>query len=121
MDNKDYQNETVVDSKMKKVDFEPLTHGISYLVDVDNQSKHEISKTPFIIGRSGDCALSINNDEKVSRIHCVITKKADAFIIEDLGSTNGTFVNDKPIAKAILKNNTKVQIGNRTFVFVVEN
>jgi pSer/pThr/pTyr-binding forkhead associated (FHA) protein len=34
----------------------------------------------------------------VSRVHCRLTLAADGLSVEDLGSTNGTFVNGKPVA-----------------------
>lgn len=48
--------------------------------------------TPFTIGRSSQCNLVIE-DEQVSKHHVCITRKAETLRIEDLNSTNGTYVN----------------------------
>ncbi|MGB7342119.1 MAG: FHA domain-containing protein [Phototrophicaceae bacterium] len=52
------------------------------------------------------------NDREVSRHHLRFTKGADSFTMEDLGSTNGTFVNGKRVTGSIaLKNGDMVGLG----------
>ena len=51
----------------------------------------------WIIGSSEDCDVVVAQ-EKVSRRHCRFTETADGHVIEDLGSTNGTYVNGERIA-----------------------
>jgi pSer/pThr/pTyr-binding forkhead associated (FHA) protein len=53
----------------------------------------------------------------VSRIHCRATVSADGLIeIEDLDSTNGTWVNGRREARAVLKELDLVRVGRVTFV-----
>jgi pSer/pThr/pTyr-binding forkhead associated (FHA) protein len=53
----------------------------------------------------------------VSRVHCRFTVDAgDRLELEDLGSTNGTFVNGRKIAKAVLGDGDKLTIGRVLFV-----
>ena len=47
----------------------------------------------------------------VSRLHCRLTAAADNLEVVDLRSTNGTFVNDKRVAKARLKSGDRLRIG----------
>ena len=49
------------------------------------------------VGRSDENQVQIK-DTSVSRRHLQITQKGDAYVIEDLGSMNGTFINDKPVS-----------------------
>lgn len=49
------------------------------------------------IGRANTCELTLN-DSKASRQHARITQQQDDYWIEDLGSSNGVFVNDKRIS-----------------------
>jgi pSer/pThr/pTyr-binding forkhead associated (FHA) protein len=46
------------------------------------------------IGREGELAL---DDEQASRHHARVSAQGDVAVVEDLGSTNGTYVNDQPI------------------------
>lgn len=53
----------------------------------------------------------------VSRVHCRFTvNQSNQLEIEDLGSTNGTFVNDKKVMKATLSDGDKLAIGRVKFV-----
>lgn len=47
----------------------------------------------------------------VSRIHCRLTATGDSLEVEDLKSTNGTFVNDQRIERATLANGDRLRVG----------
>ena len=68
------------------------------------------------IGRKPDNDLPIDNPA-VSGHHARIIEEQGAFFIEDLGSTNGTFVNDAKIQKHKLKNTDRIAIGKHLLVF----
>ena len=53
----------------------------------------------------------------VSRIHAVITRKNGQFIVTDLKSRNGTFVNNQRIRETVLKDSDKILFGERGFMF----
>ena len=71
-----------------------------------------------VIGRSLDCDLVLTEDA-VSRKHAKITRRGTNFIIEDVGSTNGTFVNGVKTEGAVLKDLDKIEVGKRSFTFHV--
>jgi ABC-type multidrug transport system ATPase subunit/ABC-type multidrug transport system permease subunit len=54
-------------------------------------------KASWVIGRAQDCDLVVP-EAQVSSHHCRLTHQADGFLLEDLGSTNGTYVNGAKIA-----------------------
>lgn len=57
----------------------------------------------------------------VSRVHCRFTlTQANELELEDLGSTNGTFVNGKKVGKAMLADGDKLTIGRVQFVAKAE-
>lgn len=63
------------------------------------------------IGRASKCHLVLD-DTYVSQIHARIYAKGDAFILEDLGSTNGTYLNRRRItAPTELQRGDRVKIG----------
>ncbi len=68
------------------------------------------------IGRSPDCDVFLD-DVTVSRRHAVALKQNDAFVIEDQGSLNGTFLNRRRIESAELSDDDELQIGKYRLVF----
>jgi Nif-specific regulatory protein len=57
----------------------------------------------------------------VSRRHCVISQRGDEFLIRDLESLNGTFVNDIPIKERKLEKGDKIAIGDSVLIVVDED
>ena len=77
-----------------------------------------IKNTEMIIGRSGDLDIVIVED-MVSRKHAKILIEDEQIYIQDLGSTNGSFVNGERIKRIKIKNGDRILIG--TSVMRVEN
>lgn len=69
------------------------------------------------VGRKPDNDIVINN-AAVSGYHCIVEKKGDTFSVEDLGSTNGTSVNDKRVQKCGLYNNDVIGVAKHQLVFL---
>jgi hypothetical protein len=69
------------------------------------------------IGRSPDCEVFLD-DVTVSRNHAVLTERDGAFVVEDQGSLNGTFVNRRRIDSAPLANGDELQIGKYRMTFI---
>lgn len=68
------------------------------------------------IGRTPDNVLPIDN-AAVSSHHACVFRDGDAFLIEDLDSTNGTFVNGGRVRRQTLKDGDVILIGKHTLVF----
>src|SRR5207248_2877438 len=64
----------------------------------------------IVIGRGGELDIVLVED-MVSRKHAKITTQGGKIVIQDLGSTNGTFVNGEKIKRARLKEGDRVLIG----------
>jgi hypothetical protein len=56
--------------------------------------------SPTVIGRDAGCGIRLERDDFASARHARIEARPDGIRIEDLGSTNGTFVNDERIKGA---------------------
>ena len=82
------------------------------ILSVDGQvlKEHTLSKERTLIGRKPHNDIQIDNLAVSGEHAAIITILNDSFI-EDLGSTNGTLVNGKPIKKHFLQNNDVVEIG----------
>ncbi len=71
----------------------------------------------FIMGRNPECQIHIHNNA-VSRQHARITRQQNNFIIEDLGSRNGTWVNNQEIrTPTALKDNDRIKICDCLFTY----
>jgi predicted component of type VI protein secretion system len=68
-------------------------------------------ETTCYIGRALDCAVR-TDDAMVSRKHSLIRVEGGRFVVEDLGSSNGTHVNDIKVSKQALNHNDVVRCGN---------
>lgn len=77
--------------------------------------KIETEKSEITIGRSPDTDIQIDN-LAVSKRHARLIRQKDQYALEDLNSTNGTFLNDEKITKAILKHNDVVTIGKHNLI-----
>ena len=73
----------------------------------------------IVIGRSSDLDMVLVED-MVSRKHAKITTQDGKIIIEDLGSTNGTFVNGEKIKQARLKEGDRILIGTSILKLVAQ-
>lgn len=70
-----------------------------------------------VIGRGEDCDIPLLL-ENVSRRHACIYRYRREYVIEDLNSTNGTFVNDERIDHCVLRNKDTIRIGNATMQLI---
>jgi pSer/pThr/pTyr-binding forkhead associated (FHA) protein len=53
----------------------------------------------------------------VSRLHCRIVARDDQLEVEDLSSTNGTFVNDKRVSRHVLSEGDVIKIGETQILY----
>lgn len=74
---------------------------------------------PTYVGRALDCAIR-TDDAMVSRKHSMIRMEGGAFVVEDLGSSNGTHVNDVRVTKQPLAHNDVVRCGSLWLRYVEE-
>lgn len=82
------------------------THGSSYPLEDFN-----------LIGRSHDATVRIS-DAGISRQHATIRREGKYFWVTDLGSANGSFVNDVAVTAArALRHGDRLQFGSSSFVF----
>ena len=81
--------------------------------------KIEIDKDVITIGRKPGNDVQIDN-LAVSGFHAKIVKEAGQYLIEDLNSTNGTFVAQKRVSRCALRNNDVITVGKHTLKFLSE-
>jgi predicted component of type VI protein secretion system len=85
--------------------------GASKEFTIDNSSQ--------IIGRSPETDIRIPVSD-VSRSHCEISVSGKKAVVRDLGSSNGTFVNDQKVSEAVLKPGDRIKIGPILFTVQID-
>ncbi|WP_163784980.1 GGDEF domain-containing protein [Myxococcus vastator] len=113
------QKETVV-TVISKISDRPVNLDAALVViyGLDLGRKFDLRSEETLIGRSSKADIQIDQ-ESVSRNHASITNSREGVRIRDLGSTNGTFVNDE-LAEGVreLRNGDLVKIGRTIFKYI---
>jgi len=107
------------------VSFTAPVRPVLMLVGGGRRGLWELTGRELVIGRDRDCAVAIPADQAASRRHARLrpTRRDSAEIeIEDLGSLNGTLVNDVPIdGPLILREHDAIRIGGTVFKFMLRD
>ncbi len=64
------------------------------------------------VGRAGGCQVTLEGDNYVSQLHARVFRRDGQFYVEDLGSTNGTYLNRRKVTAPIaIRKGDRLQIG----------
>jgi len=77
---------------------------------------HKITDQAITLGRDVDCTIQVL-DKGASRHHSEIFRIGEMVFIRDLGSRNGTYVNDERVDEELLREGDRVQVGSTVLVF----
>jgi diguanylate cyclase (GGDEF)-like protein len=78
-----------------------------------------VTTEPLIIGRSPKCEIQVDQ-ESVSRNHCRIRFEDGEFLVRDMGSTNGTYVNDNLVeGDGRLRHGDQLKVGRTILKFIL--
>lgn len=125
---KNKKTESIIDKKIEGIeeiasaileDIKKIPEGSSGLVIIKGPNigdKFLINKSKLTIGRNPESEIFLD-DITVSRKHAVLKKSGNDFLIKDLGSLNGSYVNGEIADNAVLKNGDRIQIGKYIFLF----
>lgn len=84
---------------------------------LDLGKKYNLDRPSLIIGRSSKADIQIDQ-ESVSRNHCKIINTGKTILLRDLGSTNGTYINDELVDEYVLRDGDFIKIGRCIFKFL---
>jgi diguanylate cyclase (GGDEF)-like protein len=112
------KNKTVV-TVVSKISERPAPNEAALVViyGMDLGKKFNLDKPTIVIGRSSKSTIQVDQ-ESVSRSHAKLINNGNALVLTDLGSTNGTYVNDEPITEAVLHDGDLIKIGRTIFKFL---
>ncbi len=127
---------TVINQEEKKTDRAPVDGPVEAKTLVIHRTKEKIigprlvcttasgdsriyplNKSKLVIGRSADADLSLL-DPLVSRKHCIIEKRENAFIVRNVSTTNPLLLNDSVIDEKRLYTGDQLKIGSAALAFL---
>ncbi len=82
----------------------------------DQGTRFRLENANVTIGRGSTSAVQLH-DTEVSREHAELRRHGDVFLVRDLGSSNGTFVNGKPVKEQELASGDQLQLGRTLLLY----
>jgi two-component system cell cycle response regulator len=115
------RNKTVV-TAISKISDRPVAKEACLVViyGLDLGKKYNLNRPQIVIGRSSKADIQIDQ-EAVSRNHCKIINTGKAILLRDMGSTNGTYINDELIDEYVLRDGDFIKVGRCIFKFLSGN
>ncbi len=115
------RNKTVV-TAISRISDRPVGKEACLVViyGLDLGKKYNLNRSSLIIGRSSKADIQIDQ-ESVSRNHCKIMNTGKEIMLRDLGSTNGTYINDELIDEYVLRDGDFIKVGRCIFKFLSGN
>jgi two-component system, cell cycle response regulator len=115
------RNKTVV-TAISKISERPVSKEACLVViyGLELGKKFNLSRPQIIIGRSSKADIQIDQ-EAVSRNHCKIINTGNAILLRDIGSTNGTYINDEMVDEYVLRDGDFIKVGRCIFKFLSGN
>lgn len=95
-----------------------IQHAFLEIMD-EEKRRFKLGEDDVLIGRTPDCDIQIIADN-VSRRHARISFGNEEYRIEDLGSTNGIYVNGVKVERCVLRKHDVLEIGGIKILFLEE-
>jgi len=82
----------------------------------DQGTRFQLEETVHTVGRTQGNSVRLH-DTEVSRSHAELIRRGDAYILRDLSSSNGTFVNGQPATEQELVSGDQLQVGRSLILY----
>jgi len=98
-----------------------ITHRAYLDIKTPNQPdrRFDLTGNRVVLGRAEDAGIQLPFGN-VSRDHSCIRRIDEEYVLDDLDSTNGTFVNGTRVVRCVLRNGDQIQVGDTRMLFVEE-
>jgi len=115
------RNKTVV-TVVSRISDRPVSKEACLVViyGMDLGKKYNLDRPSIVVGRSSKADIQIDQ-EAVSRNHCKLLNTGKSLMLRDLGSTNGTYVNDELVDEYVLRDGDFIKVGRCIFKFLSGN
>ncbi len=108
--------EMVTATSVARVIVRPIGEGAS---DQSREREFALDGRTVTVGRSPTCDISLEGDQLASRRHALLRAEGDRYTLVDLGSSNGSFVNDVEIQEpTVLHDGDHITIGEHDLLFL---
>jgi FHA domain len=91
---------------------------LAVYIEREGQERVRVTGERFVLGRGPQCDLIVDSP-RVSREHAVLIRQGMTYLLEDLASSNGTFVGDERITRQELQSGDVVRLGNEVLLVVI--
>ena len=91
---------------------------IALYLQRDGEEPVKVTTDRFVIGRGADCDMVIDSP-RVSREHVALTRKGVLFYLEDLNSSNGTWLGEERLHRRELESGDVISLGNVPVTFMI--
>lgn len=100
---------------------EPEPEERAYIIRANTNERIDVDQDPFILGKSEKADYQIHGNNAISRKHIEISKTEDGYQLEDLNSSNHTYIDGKKVTKREpLKDGQTFQLADEEFCFFIE-
>ncbi len=82
----------------------------------DGDKTYPLEKPRLVVGRDKKCDIQLDN-LAISREHCAFSRRGEAYVVRDLNSANGTFINGKKITEHFLNDGDEIVVGQFKLFF----
>jgi diguanylate cyclase (GGDEF)-like protein len=113
-------DDVTLTAELSELDLKARTPRNAFLLMIYGEAlgqRTEIGKEPLTIGRHASCHVVLP-DSTVSRVHCRLTPSEYGVLLNDEGSTNRTYVNDRPVHAHALQDGDVLRVGRSIFKFL---
>ncbi len=86
----------------------------------DQGLRYQLTGPVVRIGRDADNTIQLR-DQEVSRHHALLRCEGEQWVLEDCGSSNGTFVNSRPVQRHVLRSGDQIQLGRTLLLFTAQS
>lgn len=90
-------------------------------IELPNGGRRQLKGDALTVGRDAGNDIALTRDSKVSRSHAVLQKRNRQWFLQDLGSSNGTYVNGHKVQRHPLRNGDRIQLGAMTLLYVADD
>jgi DNA-binding CsgD family transcriptional regulator len=89
---------------------------MAYLQD-ESGSRTPLGKDGLTLGRDENNDIAVSHDLRLSRSHAQVVNRDGQWILTDLGSRNGSFVNARPVTRHPLRDGDEIRLGGSLWMF----